>query len=113
MLQSNVCYVALLILSNIFMTFAWFYHLKDTNTSYFAAVLGSWGIAFIEYCILIPATRFGNQYLSLPQMKIIQEVVTMTVFVPFAIFVMKEKVSWNFLFAALCMIGAVYFIFKN
>ena len=106
-------YSSLLVLSNIFMTFAWYYHLKDkSNSPVFYAILTSWIIAFFEYSIMIPANRFGSQSLTLMQMKIIQEIVTLSVFVPFAIFIMKEKVSWNFLYAALCMVAAAYFVFK-
>ena len=106
-------YASLLVLSNIFMTFAWYYHLKNRSDSpVILAILTSWIIAFFEYSIMIPANRFGNQSFTLMQMKITQEIVTLSVFVPFAIFIMKEKVSWNFLYAALCMVAAAYFIFK-
>lgn len=106
-------YASMLVFSNIFMTFAWYYHLKNkADAPVFLAILTSWIIAFFEYSIMIPANRFGNQSLTLMQMKITQEIVTLSVFVPFAIFIMKEKVSWNFLYAALCMVAAAYFIFK-
>lgn len=107
-------YAGLLVLSNIFMTFAWYYHLKGlSGRPVLIAILVSWGIAFFEYCITIPAARFGNTSLSLEQMKITQEIVTLAVFAPFAVLIMKERISWNFLYASLCMIAAAYFIFKK
>ena len=104
----------LLVLSNIFMTFAWYGHLKNLNSQkwYVAAVL-SWGIALFEYMLQVPANRIGYTRLSLPQLKIIQEVVTLTVFAPFAVFFMRQPLKLDYLWAAFCMLGAVYFIFRS
>ena len=105
----------LLVLSNCFMTFAWYGHLKSlANKPWIIAVLISWGIAFFEYLIQVPANRIGHAgNVSLAQLKIMQEVITLAVFVPFSLIYMHEKLSWNFLWAALCMTGAVYFIFRD
>ena len=105
----------LLILSNCFMTFAWYGHLKDlSGKPWFIAVLVSWGIAFFEYMLQVPANRLGHAgHLEVAQLKIMQEVIALGVFVPFSIFYLKESLRWNFLWAALCMAGAVYFIFKK
>ncbi len=106
--------IGLLILSNIFMTFAWYGHLKTMNNKpLYIAILVSWGIAFFEYCLQVPANRTGYQFFSLAQLKIIQEVITLVVFVVFSIFYMKEKPQLNLLWAGLCLIGAVYFIFRE
>lgn len=106
--------VVLLSLSNIFMTFAWYAHLKDLkDKTWFIAALISWGIAFFEYMLQVPANRIGSGVFSLPQLKIIQEVITLSVFLPFAVFFMKEKVSWNYAGAAACLAGAVFFIFRK
>jgi len=103
----------LLILSNIFMTFAWYAHLKDLSAKpWLIAALLSWGVALFEYLLQVPANRIGYTALSLPQLKIMQEVITLTVFVPFAIFYMNQPLKWDYLLAALCMMGAVYFIFR-
>lgn len=103
----------LLILSNIFMTFAWYAHLKDLSAKpWLIAALLSWGVALFEYLLQVPANRIGYTALSLPQLKIMQEVITLTVFVPFAIFYMNQPLKWDYLWAALCMMGAVYFIFR-
>jgi uncharacterized protein len=100
-------------LSNIFMTFAWYSHLKKLNNfPWYIAALASWGIALFEYMIQVPANRIGYTTLNLPQLKIIQEVVTLSVFIPFALFYMKESLRLNYLWACLCLVGAVYFIFK-
>ena len=105
----------LLVLSNYFMTFAWYGHLKSlANKPWIIAVLISWGIAFFEYLIQVPANRIGHAgNVSLAQLKIMQEVITLAVFVPFTLFFMHETLNWNFLWAALCMTGAVYFIFRE
>lgn len=107
--------IALLIASNIAMTFAWYGHLKYLEKrSLIAAILISWSILLIEYCLQVPANRiafFSHTY-SLKQLKILQEVITLFVFIPFAIFVMKEPISIDFFLASLCLIGAVYFIFR-
>ncbi len=104
----------LLTLSNVFMTFAWYAHLRDYQSKpWWIAAIASWGIALFEYLLQVPANRIGIGVFSLGQLKIIQEVVTLTVFVPFAIFYMGESWKWDYLWAALCMLGAVYFIFRS
>jgi len=107
--------VLLLSISNIFMTFAWYGHLKDlANKPWFIAVLVSWGIAFFEYLVQVPANRYGNAHnLELGQLKILQEVVTLLVFVPFSVYYMQRPVNLNFAWAGLCMCGAVYFVFRS
>lgn len=106
--------VALLILSNLFMTFAWYGHLKNLKTApLIIAILASWGIALFEYMFQVPANRIGATTLTLPQLKIIQEVITLAVFVPFAIFYMGQPVKLDYLWAAFCIMGAVYFIFRS
>ena len=106
--------VLLLVASNVFMTFAWYAHLKELNAKqwYWAALI-SWGIALFEYLLQVPANRIGYTQLTLPQLKILQEVITLTVFVPFAIFYMRQPLRWDFLWAGFCLLGAVYFIFRN
>jgi uncharacterized protein (DUF486 family) len=105
--------VVLLIASNVFMTVAWYAHLRNLSDRpwYIAAIL-SWGIALFEYLLQVPANRIGFRTLSLPQLKIIQEVITLGVFVPFAVFYMRQPVTLNFLWAGLCLMGAVYFMFR-
>ncbi len=104
---------ALLTLSNIFMTFAWYGHLKTLNAKpWFIAVLISWGIAFFEYMIMVPANRIGYTELSVGQLKIMQEVITLAVFVPFSVYVMHQPLKLDTLWAGLCLLGAVYFIFR-
>lgn len=106
--------IALLFTANVFMTFAWYGHLKNfKETSLFYVILISWGIAFFEYCFQVPANRLGSDHFTLPQLKIIQEVITMTVFAGFSYFYMKQQLSMNYIWATLCLCGAVYFIFKN
>ena len=103
----------LLVCSNIFMTFAWYAHLKDLRARpLIVAILASWGIAFFEYTLQVPANRIGSTMLSLPQLKIMQEVITLIVFVPFAVLYMKQPVKLDFLWAGLCVMGAVYFVFR-
>ena len=107
--------IGLLICSNIFMTIAWYGLLKDfEHKPLWIAILACWGIPFFEYLFLVPANRIGfaSGALSLVQLKILQEVITLGVFVPFALFYMKQPLSWNFLWAGLCLAGAVYFIFR-
>lgn len=106
--------VLLLTMSNVFMTFAWYAHLKNLNDKpwYIAAFL-SWGIALLEYLFQVPANRIGFTALSLPQLKVLQEVITLTVFVPFAIFYMNQEVRVDFVWAGLCLLGAVYFMFRT
>lgn len=104
----------LLILSNVFMTMAWYAHLKDLRDKpWIVAALISWGIALFEYLLQVPANRIGYTALSLPQLKILQEVITLAVFVPFVLFYMKQPLKWDYLWAGLCMVGAVYFIFRS
>jgi len=106
--------VGLLILSNVFMTFAWYAHLKNLNDRpWYIAAIASWGIALFEYLLQVPANRIGYTSLSLGQLKIIQEATTLAVFVPFAFFYMKQPLRLDFLWAALCICGAVYFIFSG
>ncbi len=106
--------VTLLCCSNLFMLFAWYGHLKNMGDKpFFLAVLCSWGIAFFEYMLMIPANRMGAEQFSLAQLKIMQEVITLAVFVPFALLYMKEKFSWDFVWAGLCLCGAVYFMFRR
>lgn len=107
--------ILLLICSNVFMTFAWYAHLKNLNhKALWIAILASWGIAFFEYLFQIPANRIGyfSGEISLPQLKIMQEVITLGVFIPFAVFYMNQTLTWNFFWAGICMVGAVYFIFR-
>jgi uncharacterized protein (DUF486 family) len=106
--------VTLLVASNIFMTFAWYGHLKHLNAQpWLVAVLASWGIAFFEYLLQVPANRIGFTVLSLAELKILQEVITLSVFVPFAVLYMGEPLRLDYLWAALCLLGAVYFIFRG
>ncbi len=103
----------LLVLSNAFMTFAWYAHLRNLlDRKWYIAAVISWAIAFFEYMIQVPANRIGFTALNLGQLKILQEVITLLVFVPFAILYMRQPVRLNFLWAGLCLLGAVYFIFK-
>jgi uncharacterized protein len=104
----------LLILSNVFMTFAWYAHLRNlSERPWYVAAFVSWGIALFEYLLQVPANRIGYTALSLGQLKIMQEVITLAVFMPFAVLYMKEPVRMDFVWAALCMCGAVYFIFRG
>ena len=105
--------VIMLFASNIFMTFAWYGHLKYKNHSLVLVILASWSIAFFEYLLQVPANRIGFAALQLSQLKILQEAITLAVFVPFAIFYMKQPIRLDFLWAALCILGAVYFIFRG
>jgi uncharacterized protein (DUF486 family) len=105
--------VLLLVASNVFMTIAWYGHLKNFATHpWYIAALVSWGIALLEYLLQVPANRIGYGYFSLAQLKIIQEVITLAVFIPFAVFYMNEPLRLDYLWAALCLMGAVYFIFR-
>lgn len=104
----------LLVASNIFMTFAWYAHLRNySNKPWFIAVLASWLIAGLEYLLMIPANRLGITVMTLPQLKIMQEAITLTVFVPFAVLYMGTPLKMDYLYAALCIAGAVYFIFRS
>jgi uncharacterized protein (DUF486 family) len=112
---SNVTLCALmLIASNVFMTFAWYAHLRNLATyPWWIAATASWGIALFEYLLQVPANRVGYRELSLAQLKIMQEVITLMVFVPFAIFYMKQPLKLDYLWASLCIMGAVYFVFRG
>ena len=106
--------IGLLFASNVFMTFAWYGHLKHLNGKpWIVAALVSWGIALFEYLLQVPANRAGFTVMNLAQLKILQEVITLAVFVPFAVLYMGEEIRWNYLWAGLCLLGAVYFIFKG
>jgi uncharacterized protein (DUF486 family) len=104
----------LLIASNVFMTFAWYAHLKNlADRPWYIAAFISWGIALFEYLLQVPANRIGYTQMSLPQLKVLQEVITLSVFVPFAAFYMQKPVKLDYLWAGLCMMGAVYFVFRS
>jgi uncharacterized protein len=106
--------VLLLFASNVFMTFAWYAHLKELNSKpWYIAAIASWAIALFEYLLQVPANRLGYTVLDLPKLKIIQEVITLSVFVPFSILYMKQPLKLDFLWAALCLCGAVFFIFRR
>lgn len=106
--------ILLLGLSNVFMTFAWYAHLKELNHKpWMIAALFSWGIAFFEYMLQVPANRIGYGVMSIGQLKILQEVITLSVFVPFAFFYLREPLKLDYLWAALCILGAVFFIFRS
>jgi uncharacterized protein (DUF486 family) len=106
--------IILLTLSNVFMTFAWYAHLKHMNDrTWVVAALVSWGIALFEYLLQVPANRIGYTVLSLPQLKILQEVITLSVFVPFVVLYMRQPLKLDYLWASLCILGAVYFIFRK
>ncbi len=106
--------IGLLVLSNVFMTFAWYAHLKNLATRpWVVAALFSWGIALFEYLIQVPANRIGYTQLNLGQLKILQEVITLSIFVPFAVLYMQQPMKLDYLWAGLCILGAVYFIFRG
>jgi hypothetical protein len=106
--------ILLLVFSNLFMTYAWYGHLKDMRTRpLLAAVVFSWGVAFFEYCLQVPANRMGSAYFTLSQLKVIQEVVAMVIFAGFCFFYMKEKITWDYLWASLCLAGAAFFMFRS
>ena len=105
---------ALLTGSNIFMTFAWYAHLRNLSAKpWWIAAIASWSIAFFEYLLQVPANRIGYTQMSLGQLKILQEVVTLSVFVPFAVLYMRQPIKLDYLWAALCILGAVYFVFRG
>ena len=107
-------FVGLLMLSNVFMTFAWYAHLKNLSSApWWIAVFVSWSIALLEYAFQVPANRIGYQYFSLSQLKITQEVITLGVFIPFAMFYMDESFKTDYIWAGCCLLGAVYFIFRG
>ena len=104
----------LLVLSNVFMTFAWYAHLRNLNErKWYIAAVASWGIALFEYLLQVPANRIGYTAYSLGQLKILQEIITLVVFVPFAVLYMKQPVRLDYLWAGLCILGAVYFVFRG
>lgn len=106
--------IALLLCSNIFMTFAWYAHLKELNNKpWIIAALLSWGIALFEYLLQVPANRIGYTVVSVGQLKIMQEVITLSVFVPFSVFYLREPLKLDYLWAGLCLLGAVYFMFRE
>jgi uncharacterized protein len=104
----------LLILSNVFMTFAWYAHLKNLNhKAWYIAALISWGIALFEYLLQVPANRIGFTTMNLAQLKLLQEIITLSVFVPFALYYMQQPLKLDYLWAGLCLLGAVYFMFRS
>ena len=106
--------IGLLVLSNVFMTFAWYAHLKELNHKpWIVAALVSWGIALFEYLLQVPANRIGYSQLSVGELKIIQEVITLSVFVPFSVMYLKEPLKLDYLWAGLCLVGAVFFMFRS
>ncbi|MBL8977803.1 MAG: DMT family protein [Gemmatimonadetes bacterium] len=106
--------VGLLLLSNVFMTFAWYAHLRNlADRPWWIAALASWGIALFEYLLQVPANRIGYTALDLGQLKILQEAITLAVFIPFAVFYMKQPLRLDYFYAALCILGAVYFVFRS
>lgn len=110
----RVISVLMLVLSNCFMTYAWYGHLKNmSNKAWYIAAIVSWLIAFFEYMIQVPANRIGSEVYSLPQLKIIQEAISLTVFIPFSMMIMGQPFKLNYLWACLCMLGAVFFIFRE
>ncbi|TAD99822.1 MAG: hypothetical protein EAZ97_07710 [Bacteroidetes bacterium] len=105
--------VILLLISNIFMTYAWYGHLKFKDVSLWKVILISWGIAFFEYCFQVPANRFGHGQFNATELKTIQEVISLTVFVVFSVIYLKEEIKWNYIVGFVMMVGAVFFIFKK
>lgn len=113
-MKSYLLATILLCCSNVFMTFAWYGHLKNfSGKPWLFAALFSWGIAFFEYLIQVPANRIGHQVMSIGQLKILQEIITLSVFVPFSLLYLKEDVDLDYLWAGLCLLGAVFFIFRR
>jgi hypothetical protein len=114
MMPPYVTTVVLLICSNVFMTFAWYGHLKNlSHKPWIIAALVSWGIALFEYLLQVPANRIGHQVMNVGQLKLIQEVITLLVFVPFSLFYLREKITLDYLWAGLCLLGAVFFLFRS
>ena len=106
--------LALLVGSNLFMTYAWYGHLRDLRSKpLLIAVLVSWSVAFLEYCLQVPANRIGSEVYSLPQLKVIQEIITMIIFAGFCVFYMRQRLSLDFLWAGLCLVAAAFFMFRN
>lgn len=114
MANINWLTVALLVVSSLIMLYAWYGHLKSlSGAPVWVAILVSWSIALLEYCLAVPANRMGSKTMSLEQLKITQEAIALLTFVPFSLLVMKQPVSWNYAAAAVCIFGAVYFIFRG
>ncbi|MEW6356615.1 MAG: DMT family protein [Planctomycetota bacterium] len=112
-MRPYVLAVVMLCCSNLFMTFAWYGHLKHlASAPWIVAAVVSWGIALFEYLLQVPANRIGHSVMSVGQLKLIQEVITLTIFVPFSVLYMREKISLDYLWAALCLMGAVFFVFR-
>mgnify|MGYP000872178559 CR=1 FL=1 len=112
--MSKLYTVLLLIASNLFMTYAWYGHLRDLKgKALFIAILVSWSIAFFEYCLQVPANRIGHEVFTLAQLKVMQEVITVCVFAAFSVIYMKEPIRLDFVWAALCLVGAAYFMFRG
>lgn len=105
--------IALLMASNLFMTVAWYGHLKYKNKALWLVILVSWSIAFFEYCLQVPANRIGSNYFTVTQLKVVQEIITLTVFTGFSILYFKESFKWNHLAGFLCLVAAVFFVFKK
>jgi uncharacterized protein len=113
-MHASLISIGLLFCSNIFMTFAWYAHLKELNHKpWIIAALVSWGIALFEYLLQVPANRIGYTVMTVGQLKILQEVITLSVFVPFALLYLKEPLKWDYLWAGLCLLGAVFFMFRD
>lgn len=113
-LNPVVSTIGLLLCSNVFMTFAWYAHLKELNTKpWLIAALVSWGVAFFEYMFQVPANRIGYTVMNVGQLKILQEVITLSIFVPFSVLYLKEPLKLDYLWAGLCLVGAVYFMFRS
>lgn len=113
-MNNTILTALLLCFSNVFMTFAWYGHLRHlSHKTWIIAVLASWGIALFEYLLQVPANRIGHEVMTVGQLKILQEIITLSVFVPFSIFFMKEKLSWDYLGAGICLLGAVFFMFRS
>lgn len=113
-MQASLIAIGLLFCSNIFMTFAWYAHLKELNNKpWIIAAFVSWGIALFEYLLQVPANRIGYTVMSVGQLKILQEVITLSVFVPFAVFYLREPLKLDYLWAGLCLLGAVFFMFRD
>lgn len=113
-MQPIVISILLLMCSNVFMTFAWYAHLKELNNKpWIVAAFVSWGIALLEYLLQVPANRIGYTVLSVGQLKIVQEVITLSIFVPFSVMYLKEPLKLDYLWAGLCLVGAVYFMFRS
>ena len=112
--MSKISPIVLLIFSNLFMTYAWYGHLKDMrHRTLFLVILVSWGIAFFEYCLQVPANRIGREAFSLGQLKVMQEIISVSVFAVFAVLYMREPLKLDYLWAGLCLVGAAYFMFRS